>query len=252
MSIPTVTYSDLETFLGMADGTIDQERATLILQMSQNLCESIAYPLPVTASVVVLSVAARGFGNPQGISHETVGPYQVNFGTSTATGGATMGMYLSRGDKATIRRLAGGSGAFSIETLPPGVNAVQTVTVVATGGTFLLSLTGSYTAPIAYNAVAVAVQNALQALTIIGPGNVAVTGNGPYIVTFTNHLGTTPVPTMGCDGTELTGTLPSVQVVTTTRGVYKPGQGLSPWDKDYLSGNQVIAGGGSGGEYYFE
>jgi hypothetical protein len=55
------------------------------------------------------------------------------------------------------------------------------------------------------------------------------------------------------DGSLLTGPTPpgpSVQAVTTTRGVYKPGQGLSPWDRDYLSGNQVIAGGGSGAEYY--
>lgn len=248
MSIPTVTSSDLETFLGMGDGTIDPNRATLILQMAQNLCESIAYPLPATASVVVLSVAARGFSNPQGIAHETVGPYQVQFAPLSA------GMYLSRGDKATIRRLAGGSGAFSIETLPPGVNAVQTVTVTATGGAFLLSLTGASTIPLAYNALSGAVQTALQALTIIGPGNVAVTGNGPYIVTFVNHLGTTPVPTMGFDSSLLTGPAPLVTVVTTTTGIYKPGQGLAPWDRDYLQGNQLGAGGqnelGGGGTYY--
>lgn len=249
MSTPTVMPSDLETFLGMAVGTIDANRAAACLQDAQNLCESIVFPLPSTANVVVKIVAARGYVNPQGMQSETVGPYRTEWGTSTGTGAASLGPYLTRGDKATLRRLAGGSSAFSIETLPPGVNAVQTITVTATGGMFLLSLTGSPTAPIAWNALSGAVQSALEALSIIGQGNVSVTGNGPYIVTFINHLGTSPIPTMGADGSLLTGPTPSVSVVTTTRGIFKPGQGLSPWDKDYLASREVI-GGGSGGEYY--
>jgi hypothetical protein len=253
MSTPTVTSSDLEMFLGMDTGTINAMRASAAIQDAQNLCESIAFPLPLSANVVVKIVAARGYINPQGVQSETVGPYHAEWGTSTGTGGGSIGPYLTRGDKATIRRLAGGSSAFSIETLPPGVNAVQLVTVTATGGTFLLSLTGSYTTPLAYNALSGDLQNALTALSLIGVGNVAVTGNGPYTVTFINHLATTPVPLMGTDGSLLTGPGAAVTVSTVTRGVYAPGQGLSPWDRDYLQGNQLGAGGGdelSGGGVY--
>lgn len=249
----TLTPSDLETFIGLDTGTINVSRAALALAMAQGYCEGVVSPLPVACNPVVLVVAGRSYVNPKGVQSETVGPYHTEWGTSTGMGGTLVGPYLTRADKATLRRLAGGSSAFSIETLPPGVNAVQLVTVVATGGTFLLSLTGAYTAPIAWDALSGDVQSALSALTLIGPGNVAVTGNGPYTVTFVNNLATTPIPLMGADGSLLTGPNAAVTISTVVTGIYAPGQGLSPWDRDYLQGNQLGAGGGnelSGGGVY--
>ena len=54
----------------------------------------------------------------------------------------------------------------------------------ATGGTFTLTFGGQTTAAIQYNAEATAVQTALEALSTIGPGNVAVSGaaGGPYTI----------------------------------------------------------------------
>ena len=65
-------------------------------------------------------------------------------------------------------------------------DAVQVVTVngLPTGGTFILNIGGSVTAPIPFNAPATAVQSAVQALPGSVTGGVTVTGAGPYTLTF--------------------------------------------------------------------
>lgn len=214
----TATIQDLQTYLG--GQTIDPDRADLFLRMATTRCTSIVSPLPSGAEDVVLAVAARAFVNPEGVTAETVGPYQVTRAPST--------MYLTRDDKATLRRLAGGSSAFSINTLPPGTNAVQLVSVTATAGTFTLSFFGQVSAPISWDASASDLQAALQAIPTVGVGNVAVTGD--FTVTFTANLATTPVPTLIADVSDLTG---SVTVVTMTQGVFAPGQNLPYWDRSF-------------------
>jgi hypothetical protein len=222
--------SDLQTFLGVP--TIDTNRATMMIGLAQDLCETILNPLPANAQAVVLAVAARAFTNPQAVASEGAGPFHVAYQAGVG------GLFLTRADKANLRRLGGGGGAFSIHLLPPGVSAVQLVTIggVPTGGTFTLSFVGQTTGPIAYNATAVAVQAALQSLTALGVGNVTVTGanGGPWTVTFAGLLATTPVPLLGSDSSLLTGgTGPSVVVTQVTAGVLGAGQGLPPWDFDY-------------------
>lgn len=61
---------------------------------------------------------------------------------------------------------------------------------VATAGTFVLSYEGQVTSDIAYDASAVAVSTALEALSTIGAGNVEVTGfpGGPWTVDFAGTL----------------------------------------------------------------
>jgi hypothetical protein len=226
VSNPLVTPQDLGTYL--ADDSIDQQRAAFMLQLAQDLCESIVSPVPATANGVVLAVAARAFSNPEGVTAETVGPYSVQR--------ASAGLYLTRSDKATLRRLAGGSGAFSIDVLPTGTSAVQLVAVSGspTGGTFTLNFAGLTTTPLAYNASSSAILAALCALGTIGAGNVTVSGIGSYLVTFVNDLATTPVPTLIADGSLLTGgTSPAVTVTVVTTGVLAPGQDLPGWDFDY-------------------
>lgn len=219
MSTPIATSTDLGTFLG--NDSIDAERADLILEMAQDLCESIVSPLPATAKFVVLTVAARTWSNPEGDTTATVGPYAVTRAPA---------MYLTKSDKATLRRLAGGSGAFSIDTLPKGTSAVQLITIVASAGTFKLGFGSTPTAAIAWNPSSADIQNALAALGIIGAGNVSVTGTGPFTVSFINDLATTPVPTLTVDASSLTGSV-GISVVTT--GVFTPGQRLPSWDRDY-------------------
>jgi hypothetical protein len=107
----TVTATDLGTYLG---ATVDDTRATLILSNATALCESIVTPLPADSDAVVLDVAARAYGNPSNVTQQSVGPYSANYGPVAG------GLWLTRANKATLRRLAGGGGAFTIDTTPAG------------------------------------------------------------------------------------------------------------------------------------
>ena len=80
-----------------------------------------------------------------------------------------------------------------------GRNEVQKIEIgEANKGTFTLSFGGQTTSAIAYDATAATVEDALEALSSIGSGNVVVTGNakGPYIVTFAGTLAYTNVATI--------------------------------------------------------
>ena len=234
MSTPLATPTDLETYLGLTTDSIDAGRATLILDLAQSLSEAIVNPLPAAAKAVVLAVAARAYNNVTSAHQMGLGSAQVSYGAQNSSMGVG-GLYLSRSDKATLRLLAGRGSAFSADTLPKGVNAVQTVTLTATAGTFTLSFGGATTTALAFDATAAGVQAALEALSPIGVGNVSVTG--AFAVTFINALGAWPVPLMVLDGSALTGT---GSVVTTTIGVAGPGQNLPPWGFDYSTGSRVL------------
>lgn len=105
----TVTPDDLGTYLGV---TVDPNRAGLLIGSAVQLCESVVTPLPDGAEAVVLDVAGRAYTNPQGVQQQTVGPYSAQYGPVSG------GLWLTRGNRSTLRRLAGGSGVFTIETCP--------------------------------------------------------------------------------------------------------------------------------------
>lgn len=221
MSDPVATSEDLRLYLGLE--SIAADRATLLLQLAQDLCESVVVPLPAGAKVVVLGVAVRAFTNPAQAQMQMAGPFQAQFSPNVG------GMYLSRADKAALRRMAGAGLAFSIDILPTGMSAIQAVTVAASAGTYTLTFAGHTTAALAYGASPAALQVALDA--IVGAGNTAVTGTaGAYRVQFAGDLATTPVPLLVADGGGLTGT---VVVSLVRQGILAPGQGLPPWDRDY-------------------
>lgn len=102
---------------------------------------------------------------------------------------------------------------------------VQTVTVTGgpTGGSYTLTFSGQTTAGIPYNATAAQVKTALEALSNIGAGEVAVSG-GPHpgtaiVVTFGGQYLGDDVAQMTASGASLTGgTSPAVAVATTTAG----------------------------------
>jgi hypothetical protein len=110
----TVSPADLGTYLSTS---VDDDRAQLLLDLAQQLCESIVKPLPDGADAVVLDVAARSYSNPANVTQEAAGPFSANFGP---VGG---GLWLTRQNKATLRRLAGSGGAFSIDTMPATAGA---------------------------------------------------------------------------------------------------------------------------------
>jgi hypothetical protein len=244
MSTPIAVPADLGTYLG--DPAIDTVRATQSLLLAQNLCETIWSPIGPTALGTVLAVAARQYVNATSSNNVAIGTGHIGYGAPGASMGVG-GLYLSRSDKTTLRRLAGRGGAFSTSIMPTGANAVWSVTVTATAGTFTLAFAGTLTAPIAYNASAAAMQTALEVLGNIGAGNVTVTGTDisvAYIITFVGTLATTPIPPLVAGAANLTGTAVTFEV---TPGVLAPGQGLPPWDYDYyrnrhMLGQQVYGG----------
>lgn len=101
-----------------------------------------------------------------------------------------------------------------------GVAEVQSVVATgATAGNFNLTLLGQTTGNIAWNAIASAVQTALQALPSIGPGNVTCTGGPlpttPVVMTFAGNLAKVGgLPLLVVGGTPLT-TAPAVTSRTT-------------------------------------
>ena len=221
MSTPITTPDELATFLGMATGTIDTARATLLIAKAQAKCERIVSPLPADAADIVLEVAGRAYNNVAGATQ---------LGLGSASTSVPGGLYLSKSNKAELRLVAGRGSAFSAETMPSGTNAIQTVTVAATAGTFTLTFQGHTTTALAFDATTTAVQSALEALPSVGLGNVSV--GGAYAVEFLNLLGLNPMPLLTADGTGLTGT---VSVATTRAGVTAPGANLPPWGRDYGS-----------------
>jgi hypothetical protein len=130
------------------------------------------------------------------------------------------------------------SGTYSGKAIPLAAkaNEVQAVTITGTptGGTFTLTLDGETTAAIAYNAVASAVQTALEGLSNVSTGDAVVTGGpGPgtaYTVTFsgTGRRGT-DVPAMTATGSFTGGTSPAVAVTTSTAGGSGVTDGSDVW-----------------------
>lgn len=104
-----------------------------------------------------------------------------------------------------------------------GTNEKQTVTITGTptGGTFTLQLPGfPASAAIAFNAVATAIEDALE--LVLGNGNVRVTG-GPLpgtaiVIEFTNDLGRRNVAMLTAVSSLTGGTTPAIAVTETTPG----------------------------------
>jgi len=130
---------------------------------------------------------------------------------------------------------ASGTGVFrrTVTVSQPGVTAVNEVQVVTlngtpTGGSFTLTYSGQTTSAIAYNASAATVDAALEALSNIGAGDVAVTGSagGPWTVTFETALAATNVAEMAGNGASLTGATTNTLTATDTTASAGPNH----WD----------------------
>lgn len=112
MSDPIVDPSDLASYFGLA--SVDEDRATLLLQLAQDLCESIVpAPLPEGSAAVIFDVVGRVWGNPLNVTQQAGGSYSVSYAASTPSG-----LTLTRANTSTLRRLAGGGGAFSVDLVP--------------------------------------------------------------------------------------------------------------------------------------
>ncbi len=124
---------------------------------------------------------------------------------------------------------------------PAGTQEVNTLTTTGTvsGGTFTITYNAQTTAGIPWNATAAQVQDALEALSNVAPGDVIVTGGPypatPFVITFGGTLNGLPtgapvtVTTAG-----LTGSTPGITVTRTTTGASVTGNGYlhTLWPSD--------------------
>lgn len=120
----------------------------------------------------------------------------------------------------------GGQTITSMAVAVTNTNDVQTLTIngVPTAGSFALTFTdntGTFatTTAIGFSPTAAQIQSALLALPNIGSNNVAVSGTGPFTITFQQSLGATLLPVLGHTDSLTGGTNPSVSIVHTTPGV---------------------------------
>ena len=112
---PLVTPADLGVYLQRSD--IDEARALMVIDDAQALCETILSPLPEQAAGIVRRVAARCYTNATSAHSVAIGSGNISYSSPTAAAGIG-GMYLSRADKADLRRMGGGGGAFTIDPTP--------------------------------------------------------------------------------------------------------------------------------------
>lgn len=104
-----VTAEELDLLLGL-EGRINVPRAELCIDLIIDDAMSIVNPLPDNAKGLVLTAAARVYGNPQQLTAESVGPFSVSH---------QPGAYLTRRERARLRRLAGKStGAYTVDPTP--------------------------------------------------------------------------------------------------------------------------------------
>lgn len=119
-----------------------------------------------------------------------------------------------------------GFGIAQAPTGGPAADEVQTLTIDATGGTFIATvpaydgLAGGPTSAIAWNATAAQLRAALE--RIVGSGNVAVTKAGNvFTITFRNSLGSFIMPAITTNAGGLTGGAQTAVVATTTPGAQR-------------------------------
>lgn len=148
-------------------------------------CNTILMSLLNGSSMATVPNAAQ---IPPGVF---IGLTNVN---ATSIGATTPTYILQAGAKQTPT---------SIQMLYPAtdpVNGGLPFQFSGSNGSYWAYIGNAETAPIAYNATAFTIQSALQALPVIGQGNVTVTGgplpNIPVEIEFRNKLGDQPVPTL--------------------------------------------------------
>lgn len=117
------TTGELATFMKV---TLDEDQAQLILDMVEADAASIVSPLPPTAKGVIITAAARACPNPSGTTTMSSGGSSASWSPG--------GVYLTRMERMTLRRLAGiGGGAFSVNLAPDAgqdyIDPLQTPTL---------------------------------------------------------------------------------------------------------------------------
>ena len=134
-------------------------------------------------------------------------------------------------------------GSVDPNSLPTSAEQKITVEGAPTGGTFVLEFDGAKTKPIAFNAPAASVDDALKELDDLEVGVNGPSG-GPYTVNFHGPVGEVAQPLIVADASGLTPSGSKVSVVTIQAGgvAYD-----ASYHFEYVSRKQFEAAGGEGG-----
>lgn len=111
---PIATAIELGTYLEL--DTVNTTRANLMLQLANDRLSLYVDPVPAKAKGIELAVAARVYTNVSSARQAGIGSAQVSFGAENATSGIG-GLYVSKNEARDLRRMAGRTGAFSIDML---------------------------------------------------------------------------------------------------------------------------------------
>ena len=114
MSTPLATPADLGVYLGTA---VEVARGGMVLQLAHDLCEAFVSPVPPLAQGVELAIAGRAYNNVTSAHQMSMGSANVSFGAQNSTMGVG-GLYVSRSEKAILRRMAGRGQAFDVDMIP--------------------------------------------------------------------------------------------------------------------------------------
>jgi hypothetical protein len=191
---------------------------------------------------VDLAMRTDSFGNENhswlGSARGTQSPRSVTLKISTFTSGTHYPNGFIPSGVALALPTSGANVGYAVPLAAKATEVkVFTITGTPTGGTFTLTLDGETTAAIAYNATATTVQTALEAISNVSPGDIAVTGGpGPgtaWTVTFGTGVkwAGKDVPVMTATGSFTGGSSPAITPTTTTEG----GSGVT-------DGSDVLAG----------
>jgi hypothetical protein len=121
-----------------------------------------------------------------------------------------------------------------------GTDEEQTITIDATGGTFTTTWNGQTTAPIAYDATAAQFQAAMEALSNVGAGNIAVWKTAALVFryAFRDALGSANQAAATTTATGLTGGAGTAVVATAVAGVAGTPGTYGPYASGNTDGSQ--------------
>jgi hypothetical protein len=112
MSDLIVSADDLGVYLssqGLSSSNFNTARATQLLIWAQQLCETEVSPLPTGAEPIVIDVAQRMYTNPTNVTQQSV------LNASASYGGVRGGIWLTKANKAALRRLSGKANVWEVD-----------------------------------------------------------------------------------------------------------------------------------------
>ncbi|HEX3658961.1 MAG TPA: autotransporter-associated beta strand repeat-containing protein [Pirellulales bacterium] len=156
---------------------------TFTLTFNGHTTSALAFDATPAQVQTALNALSSISGSGSGLVSGMAGEYSVVFEQGLSTTTNVLTATGSGGATATVAvELAGSSG------LAGTTSDTQLVDVGPTTGTFILTFGNETTTALSYNATPATVQAALQALSLIGAGNVIVSGApGEYAITFVNY-----------------------------------------------------------------